>query len=288
MRTIVSAVQGQGDVIVDGQARLLDAALANGVERLIPSDFSIGLQAVPVGLNAFLDLRRRFAETLLSSGLGWTLFYNGGFTEVMLAPFFGMVDEAVATLSYWGDGQAAMDLTTMDDAAAYVAAVALDPSTAGQRIRVAGDEVSALDIAKAYADAGRPLEARRLGSIEDGYAELERRKAAGAPFIDVLALVYGLPMMSGAAKMSPLDNGRYPKSGRHACATSWRARLRTPDQVHRKQGRRMSTTAPAPHPRDYTTENSPIMLLDHQRDLMKWLKNRPREVTIGVVSPDVV
>jgi nicotinamidase-related amidase len=41
------------------------------------------------------------------------------------------------------------------------------------------------------------------------------------------------------------------------------------------------TTEPAPHPRDYTAENTFVMLLDHQRDPMKWVKNRPPEVTIA-------
>jgi hypothetical protein len=29
--------------------------------------------------------------------------------------------------------------------------------------------------------------------------------------LDRLALIYGLPMMSGAAKMRPLDNDRFPQ-----------------------------------------------------------------------------
>jgi uncharacterized protein YbjT (DUF2867 family) len=181
VRTIISTVQGEEGVIVDGQSRLLDAALAEGVERLVPSDFSIDSAAIPVGVNPLLDLRRRFAERLEASGLGWTIFYNGGFTEVMLAPFFGMVDEAAGEIRFWGDGQAAMDLTTLDDSAAFVAAAALDPASLNRRVRVAGDEISPLGIRDAYAAAGRDLAARSLGSIEAGYAELDRQLRSARP-----------------------------------------------------------------------------------------------------------
>jgi hypothetical protein len=105
-----------------------------------------------------------------------------------------------------------MDLTTMDDAAAYVAATALDPATLGHRVMVAGDEISARGVAAAYrAATGRPLVERRLGAIEDGERELERRRAAGAPILETLALIYGVPMMAGRGKLQPLDNARYPE-----------------------------------------------------------------------------
>ncbi|OGX87845.1 hypothetical protein BEN48_11010 [Hymenobacter glacialis] len=43
---VVSALSGLRDVIVDGQKRLLDAAVAAGVPRFIPSDYSIRLVAL--------------------------------------------------------------------------------------------------------------------------------------------------------------------------------------------------------------------------------------------------
>ena len=55
---VVSAVSGLRDVIVNGQKRLLDAAVAAGVSRFIPSDYSIDYTKLPNGSNRNLDLRR--------------------------------------------------------------------------------------------------------------------------------------------------------------------------------------------------------------------------------------
>ena len=55
---VVSAMQGLHDTIVEAQRRLLDAALAAGVARFIPSDFSTDYTALPAGENRNFDLRR--------------------------------------------------------------------------------------------------------------------------------------------------------------------------------------------------------------------------------------
>ena len=61
---VVSALSGLRDVIVDGQKRLLDAAVAAGVPRYIPSDYSIDYTKLSNGSNRNLDLRREFNQRL--------------------------------------------------------------------------------------------------------------------------------------------------------------------------------------------------------------------------------
>src|SRR6185503_8715433 len=61
---VVSAVSGLHEVIVERQTQLLNAAIAAGVPRFIPSDFSIDYANVPPGKNRNLDLRRAFHERL--------------------------------------------------------------------------------------------------------------------------------------------------------------------------------------------------------------------------------
>jgi hypothetical protein len=43
--------------------------------------------------------------------------------QVIASPFMQMVDSATGTLSFWGDGQTPIDLTSMDDTAAYLAEI---------------------------------------------------------------------------------------------------------------------------------------------------------------------
>ena len=59
---VVSALSGLRDVIIDGQRRLLAAAVAAGVPRFIPSDYSADYTTLPAGANRNLDLRREFGH----------------------------------------------------------------------------------------------------------------------------------------------------------------------------------------------------------------------------------
>ncbi|WP_037353694.1 NmrA family NAD(P)-binding protein [Amycolatopsis orientalis] len=207
---VVSAVQGGPDVVVDGQAALLRAAEKAGVSRLIPSDFAVDLFRLDDGDNVFLDDRRKAHEAFAGAGIQVTSVLNGAFHEVMTAPFLEIVDWEKGTFGYWGDGDEPCDFTTVADTAAYTAAVALDPEVSGP-VRVAGDVLSMKDFHAALErGSGRSLALRRLGSTEDLAAEIERRKSVAAAPADYVALQYVWAMVTGKAKLEPLDNDRYP------------------------------------------------------------------------------
>ena len=114
---VVSAVQGDDRVIIDGQVALAEAAHRNGVWRIIPSDFAIDLFAIPPEEHVWLGPRRRADERIASLGIGHLHVLNGAFMEVLLAPFFGIFDLEKGTAAYWGDGEQKMDVTTTDDTA---------------------------------------------------------------------------------------------------------------------------------------------------------------------------
>ena len=61
---VLSALQGLREVMVDGQSVLLDAAVAAGVPRFIPSDFSVNYNHLERDQNRNFDLRRDFAAIL--------------------------------------------------------------------------------------------------------------------------------------------------------------------------------------------------------------------------------
>jgi uncharacterized protein YbjT (DUF2867 family) len=209
---VISAVQGGPEIIVDGQGRLLQACLKAGVQRLVPSDYSFDMFALDEGENYNSDVRRAFARAVLASGIGHTFFLNGGFMEVMVSPFIGMFDRQAGTLCYWGNGTHAMDFTSMDDAAAYLAATVLDPGTLNRTVEIAGDQLDVPAMAAAY-EAGTSQKLRLIskGPIEAGYAELDRLKREGADVKQMLPLMYQLPMVSGKAKLHRVENDHYPE-----------------------------------------------------------------------------
>jgi uncharacterized protein YbjT (DUF2867 family) len=208
---IVSAVQGGPEVIIDGQTNLLRAAEEAGVQRMIPSDFSVDLHRLDYGDNLFLDMRKTFDEQFDASPVRPTYLLNGGFMDIVLASFFGLLDLTADTLSYWGDDQQPMDFTTIADAAAYTAAVALDPTAAGRTVAVAGDVLTMTQLRTEIERAtNHVLTAQRLGDIAALDAEIERRRPIAEDPFEYVSLQYQRAMVTGKGKLHDLKNGDYP------------------------------------------------------------------------------
>ncbi|MFC6881748.1 MULTISPECIES: NmrA family NAD(P)-binding protein [Actinomadura] len=208
--TVVSAVQGGPDVIVDGQVNLVRAAEKAGAGRFIPSDFAVDVTRLEDGDNFMIDWRRRAAAAYREADLNVVSVLNGAFYEVMLG-FMGIVDWERGTLSHWGDPDQPLDLTSVADTAAYTAAAALDPGAAGT-LRFAGEVVSFRGFHEAVErGSGRRLELRNLGTADELRAEIERRARLTENPFDYVALQYQWCMVSGKGKFATLDNARYPQ-----------------------------------------------------------------------------
>ncbi|MFC5183781.1 NmrA family NAD(P)-binding protein [Actinomadura harenae] len=208
--TVVSAVQGGPDVIVDGQANLARAAAKAGAGRFIPSDFAVDVTKLDDGDNFMIDWRRRAATEYADAGLEVVSVLNGAFYEVMVG-FMGLVDWDRGTLSHWGDPDQPLDMTSVPDTAAYTAAVALDPEATGT-LRFAGEVLSMRQFHDAVQrGSGRTLELRRLGTADELRAEIERQAALTQNPFDYIALQYQWCMVTGKGKFDALDNARYPR-----------------------------------------------------------------------------
>jgi nucleoside-diphosphate-sugar epimerase len=211
---VVSVVQGLREVIVDAQAGLLDAAIAAGVPRFIPSDYSADFTKLSAGENRNFDLRLEFRERLSGAKIASTSILNGAFAELLT---WGMplLDLSAKRVSYWGDADQKLDFTTMDDTASFTAAAALDPS-APAILRIAGDEISPRGLASLAGDLTHStFELVRSGSLDELAALIHHLRAADPEgenqvFPKWQGLQYMHNMFSGRAKLGPLDNDRYP------------------------------------------------------------------------------
>jgi nucleoside-diphosphate-sugar epimerase len=135
---VISAVQGGPEVIVEGQKRLLAAAEAAGVKRMIPSDFSIDISRLDDGDNYNIGLRKKFGELFAASRVAPTSVLCGGFLDTVLSPRFPVVDWDKAIFRYWGDGSQQIDYTAISDVAFYTAAAATDPGLTGRAFSTRG------------------------------------------------------------------------------------------------------------------------------------------------------
>lgn len=209
---VISTLQGLGDVIVKTQSQLLKAAVQASVARFFPSDFSTDFRQLPAGENRNFDLRREFHTTLEAVPVRATSVFNGAFAEILGygSPLLNVKEKSVG---YWEDAEWRIDFTTMDDAAAYTAAAALDESTP-QALHISSFSVSPRQIA---ATAGQlrntTFELKRMGSLEDLRSQNKRDRAAHPEGENDLYASWqqGQYLQSMfSSHHSKLDNSRYP------------------------------------------------------------------------------
>ncbi|MGI4833603.1 MAG: NmrA family NAD(P)-binding protein [Janthinobacterium lividum] len=211
---VVSALSGLRAVIVDAQTQLLEAAVAAGVPRFIPSDYSIDFTKLPEGSNRNLDLRREFGHRLNQAPIQATSVLNGMFMDLLTgqAP---VILFKIRRVLYWGSADQPLDFTTIADTAAFTAAAALDPTTP-RYLRVAGQVATMRDLqAAASAATGQRFRRLRAGGLWL-LKLLSRitRRLAPAPndvFPPWQGMQYLHNMFTGLPKLAPLDNARYPE-----------------------------------------------------------------------------
>ena len=210
---VVSALQGLHEVIVDTQRVLLDAAIAAGVPRFIPSDYSIDFTKFPHGENRNLDLRRDFHKHLDKTSISATTIFNGAFAELLTGQM-PLILFKLNRILYWGDADQRMDFTTMDDTAAFTASAALDPSTP-RILRIAGDQVSARELTAVMSEVtGKKFRLLRAGGLGmlGTLIKIARMVAPGEKksYPAWQGMQYMRNMFDGLVKLEPLDNDRYP------------------------------------------------------------------------------
>ncbi|TGE29222.1 NmrA family NAD(P)-binding protein [Hymenobacter metallicola] len=211
---VVSALSGLREVIVDAQTRLLEAAVAAGVPRIIPSDFSADFTQLPEGSNRNFDLRREFQRRLDQAPIRATSILNGMFTELLKgqAP---VILTGPRRVVYWGDADQPLDFTTMVNTAEYTAAAALDPTTP-RYLCVAGEVASIRGLqAEAEAATGHKFKLLRVGGLGVLGTLIKATKALMPANDEIFPPWQGMQylhnMLSGQAKLRTLDNARYPE-----------------------------------------------------------------------------
>jgi nucleoside-diphosphate-sugar epimerase len=209
---VVSVLNGLRPVIIGMQGKLLDAAVAVGVPRFIPSDYSLDFTKTRPGDNRNLDLRRMFMVKIDAAPIRATSVLNGAFADLLTgqAP---IVLHKRRKILYWGNADQPFDFTTKDDVANYVAEVAHD-ETAPRFLRIAGATVSPRQLAGIMTE----LTGERFGLWRAGGLRLLSMviwvarlvtPQSDAVFPVWQGMQYLRDMSSGRGKLQPLDNDRY-------------------------------------------------------------------------------
>lgn len=214
--TVVSALQGLRDVIVDVQGNVLEASVAAKVQRFIPSDFALDFTKCAPGSNRNLDLRREFHAKLDESGINWTSVLNGAFMELMTTGQLPIINDSWHRIMHFGSADQKLDYTTIPDTAAYTAAVAADPSPTPKFLRIAGSSINAKELAATVTEIrGEQYTPMWTGSVGFLQVMISILKFFIGGVEDKLfppwqGMQYLENMVSGKGKLDPIDNDRYP------------------------------------------------------------------------------
>jgi nucleoside-diphosphate-sugar epimerase len=164
-------------------------------------------------MNRNLDLRREFHRRLDKAPIAATSILNGMFADMLTgqAPFILF---KVKRVVYWENADQRMDFTTMDDAAEFIAAAALDAVTP-RFLRIAGNQVSARGLMRIASDVtGEDFRLLRAGGLERLETLIRFTRAvlfwSRALYPPWQGMQYMHNMFSGRVKLAPLDNDRYP------------------------------------------------------------------------------
>lgn len=212
IEVVVSAVNGDADVMVEGQTNLIKAAVNAGVRRFIPSDYSVDYRKLNWGDNYQLNFKKAILNTLeANKRLSYTLVLNGIFMETLFSPFSLVFDFQKGRFKYWGDGNTEFNTTSLYDVAAYTAAAVLDEGLANQALEIAGDTLTMKQLKALYeANTIEILGERRLGSLNDLQQWINNHREVAQSPIDYLAQQNHYVLVSGKGRLDQICNDRYP------------------------------------------------------------------------------
>ena len=209
---VVSAVSGTRPVIVDAQRALLAATVDAGVPRFVPSDYSSDYRQIALGSNRNFELRREFAADVDAAPVRATSILNGAFAD-MLTGQAPMILFDRRKVLYWSSADQVLDFTTKDDTARVAALVALDDD-APRTVEIAGDQVTARDVARTMTElTGTPFTVQWAGTtgVLSAASKVMRHlsKDPDETFPAWQGMQYFVSMFSGQAQLHHVDNDRW-------------------------------------------------------------------------------
>ncbi len=209
---VVSALAGLRDVVIDSQKLLLDGAIAAGVQRFIPSDYSLDFTKFSAGENRNLDWRREFHQYLDAAPIKATTVFNGAFME-MLTNEIPMILFNKNLVLYWGNADHKMGFTTKDDVAMFTANAALDAASP-RYLHIAGDQISPREVRELMNElSGRKFRLIKTGGLGLLSTIIKIAKTFAPGETELYPAWQGMQymrnMMDKRANLQVIDNDRY-------------------------------------------------------------------------------
>ncbi|ORX90450.1 NAD(P)-binding protein [Basidiobolus meristosporus CBS 931.73] len=205
---VVSTVQGDRGVIVNGQQNLLKACLEAKVTKFIPSDYCLDYFLLPTGINRELDWRKEFAGWAIKhkSELAVVHLLTGILTEAVFG-FLKVWDSVERKFRIFSDPDTRFPMTSLDDITRFIVEAVLEPEIVG-KLPVCGEDISFAEIAERFELVNQEkVEVVQIGDVsnlESKVQEMNLREEKDTE--ELIRLEYLLPIMKGEARFEELKN----------------------------------------------------------------------------------
>jgi uncharacterized protein YbjT (DUF2867 family) len=160
---LVSAMRASPRTVAGVEPAILEAALAAGVTRLVPSEFGTHTMAVDFGVSAQFDAKKHFQQLLFESGLQWTIVYGGGIAEYFV-PHLREGDK----VTVYGDPQLAWPTHLLSDIGAVSARAVTDERTVDHAVQLWAHRVTSEQLIETLRQAwpDHPFDVEYISSEE--------------------------------------------------------------------------------------------------------------------------
>lgn len=203
MHTLISCLNGDDEVMIEGQKRLLEDGMANGLKRFVPSDFSMNIWDIPLGNYDFVDQRLKFRKILEKTQVKGLHFSMG----MMMETFFYFVKKYGFT--YWGDMDQKLDLTAMKDLVKYVMMAVMDKDMSGD-VMVVGSQMSMKEIVDTYNMVMNKNETmKKMGTVNDLKMQIKDMKEKEMMSM-VMQREFEVVFFDGTGKIKYTSNAMFP------------------------------------------------------------------------------
>ncbi|KAI9875050.1 MAG: hypothetical protein M1830_008988 [Pleopsidium flavum] len=207
---VICCYLGSNDLMIDGQKVLIDACIAEKVPRYIPSDYTLDYRPLQPTDIPSKEPMFRIIEYLEGKPIKGVHILIGAFVQTWWT-FLGIWHPKEYKLNFWGTGDEKWEFSTYNNAAQYIAEVALDSSASGF-LKFRGDFISTKEIAKLLQNQyGDMPQMQSKGSLESLRAACDEARKGNSVSYQNLPLFYSYYIQTGKAYMGDdLDNDRYP------------------------------------------------------------------------------
>ncbi|KAF1998823.1 nmrA-like family protein [Amniculicola lignicola CBS 123094] len=210
---VLCAYLGNDKLMIDGQKALIDACETENVPRYIASDYSLDYRKLELGQLPSKDPMKKI-ETYLQEkkNVQGVHVLIGIFMDTFWSQFFQVWNDKEVKLSYWGTGDEKWESTSYDNAAQFVAQIALDKSAVGFHNFI-GDKKTTKEIAAIFESVyGKKPQLQSLGTLDELKSKMyQMAKEDPSAFMNYIPLFYQYYCTNGQTYLEDSNgNTRYP------------------------------------------------------------------------------